>query len=529
MVAGIAVTAGSLILYLSTIAPTLTWGWDGKAVDGGELVAAAHILGIPHPPGYPTYTLLLKGFITVVPVGDVAFRGNLFSALLAATTIFLVYWTIFRLCLTVKPTASNGLAIVGAVLGSAVFAASPLFWSQSVVTEVYTLNTAFAIGLTLVALRLALHVTPDPKRAPSTWDLLLFGLLFGVGLGNHLTLLAVGVPLLVWIAIARGWRQVVSPWLIGSLVIGLSVYLYLPIRAAQHPGINWGGANTFDGILWMVTGQAYQQYVFGVSASSLLDRAITWLELVFSQFNPLGLFFGIIAVRPLFTKATGLLVASAVSIAALTIYSISYNTVDFEVLMIPAFLLFSVWIGFGLFWILAEWLSVDSTSVAGSQEIRLPVPLSYQTLALSVIALVLVPGMLIVFNYGDQNLSGDRSALEHGRNLFSSVPDGTVLMSASEQDVFSLWYLHYVLRPERNIAVIATPLLQFDWYRDGIRRQFPDRVPDLTGLGEKAAANEIVSHNQGSSRVFFTYRDSSVARPYFLDQIGPVYEAKTKE
>lgn len=529
MVSGIAVAAGSLILYLSTIAPTLTWGWDGKAVDGGELVAAAHILGVPHPPGYPTYTLLLKGFITVVPVGDVAFRGNLFSALLAVITIFLVFWTIFRLCLTIRPTASSGLAIVGAVMGSAVFAASPLFWSQAVVTEVYTLNTAFTIGLTLVAMRLALHVAAGSKREPSKWDLLLFGLLFGVGLGNHLTLLAVGAPLLLWIALARGWRRVVSPWLIGSLVIGLSVYLYLPIRAAQYPGINWGGANTLDGIVWMVTGQAYQQYAFGVSASSLLDRMITWLELVFSQFNPLGLFFGIIAVRPLFTKATGLLVASAVSIIALTVYSISYNTVDFEVLMVPAFLLFSVWTGFGLFWILTEWINVDPTAVEGAKVIKLPMPLSYQALALSAIALVLVPGMLIVFNYGDQNLRDDKSALEHGQKLLASVPDGSVLMSASEEDVFSLWYMHYVAQPERNIAIIATPLLQFDWYKDTVRQQFPDRVPGLTGLGVKAATNEIVSHNQGSSRVFFTYRDSFATRPYLLDQVGSVYEAKINE
>ena len=58
--------------------------WDQKGVDGGELLVAAHGLGIPHPPGYPTYTLLLRSFATLVPIGDFAFRGTLLSAVLAS-------------------------------------------------------------------------------------------------------------------------------------------------------------------------------------------------------------------------------------------------------------------------------------------------------------------------------------------------------------------------------------------------------------------------------------------------------------
>ena len=64
--------AGSLALYLSTLAPTLTSGYNNTGEDGGELLAAANTFGIPHPPGYPTYTLLLKSFATMVPIGDFA-------------------------------------------------------------------------------------------------------------------------------------------------------------------------------------------------------------------------------------------------------------------------------------------------------------------------------------------------------------------------------------------------------------------------------------------------------------------------
>ena len=144
VLAGAAVGAASLALYLLTLAPSLTWGWNGNGADGGEFLAAANTLGIPHPPGYPTYTLLLKAFATMVPVGDFAFCGNLLSAILAAGSIVTIYWTVLRLCRSIKSEAPEALAITAAALGSAVFATSPLFWSQATITEVYTLNALFA-------------------------------------------------------------------------------------------------------------------------------------------------------------------------------------------------------------------------------------------------------------------------------------------------------------------------------------------------------------------------------------------------
>ena len=64
-------------VYWFTLAPAV---WVG---DSGELIAAAHTLGIPHPTGYPLWLLLVKGFSSVVPFGSVAWRANLFSALCA--------------------------------------------------------------------------------------------------------------------------------------------------------------------------------------------------------------------------------------------------------------------------------------------------------------------------------------------------------------------------------------------------------------------------------------------------------------
>ena len=292
LLVGVAVGAASLALYLVTLAPTLTWGFEFRAVDGGEFLATAKVLGIPHPPGYPTYVLLLKAFTTLVPFGDFAYRGNLLSALLASASVFVLYWVTIRFCRAVEPNAANGYAVIAAALGALTFAASPLVWSQAVVTEVYTLNALFLAALLLIAADLALQRQSQTSSgvASITRRLALFGLLLGLGLGNHITLIVFAAPLLYWIGSAIGWRRLASPWTFAAFILGLGVYAYLPIRSAQGPPINWGHADTIPGLLWMVTARPYQEYVFGVPAGTLVSRALEWTNLVFSQFNPLGLF-----------------------------------------------------------------------------------------------------------------------------------------------------------------------------------------------------------------------------------------------
>ena len=128
----------------------------------------------------------------------------------------------------------------------------------------------------LIASYLALPRTvEDGEKRPATgpW-LALFGLLLGLGLGNHLSLVGVAGPLLLWLMATLGWRAVLTPWLVGPLVLGLGIYVYMPIRAAQDPPVNWGNADTFEGFRWMVTGRVYQDYAFDVPGSKVAGRVV---------------------------------------------------------------------------------------------------------------------------------------------------------------------------------------------------------------------------------------------------------------
>ncbi len=111
-------------VYLSTIAPDLTWANRGS--DGGGLITAAATNGIAHPSGYPLY-LILARFFQLLPVGSLAFRTNLMSVFFAILTALLVYAIVVRYLL-----AQTNRYYVPCIAGlSAGLAAgfSPLFWS----------------------------------------------------------------------------------------------------------------------------------------------------------------------------------------------------------------------------------------------------------------------------------------------------------------------------------------------------------------------------------------------------------------
>ena len=76
----------SLVVYLLTLAPSITWQHHGA--DSAELAVAAAVLGVPHPPGYPTWTLLAWLF-THLPLAELAQRVALLSAFSAAACIWL--------------------------------------------------------------------------------------------------------------------------------------------------------------------------------------------------------------------------------------------------------------------------------------------------------------------------------------------------------------------------------------------------------------------------------------------------------
>lgn len=90
IVAGMVAFVLPLLLYVVTLAPSVT------LEDSGEFITAAYLLGVPHPSGYRLWCLITHAF-TWLPWGTVAERVHLGSATFSAATAWLVYLVVLRL------------------------------------------------------------------------------------------------------------------------------------------------------------------------------------------------------------------------------------------------------------------------------------------------------------------------------------------------------------------------------------------------------------------------------------------------
>lgn len=223
--------AGTLGLYLRTVAPGLLFG------DSGEFQVAAWTLGLAHPTGYPLYLLLgslwqhLLALFGLTP----AYTLNVLSALFGALTVATLYLVLMQWL-----TSSLAVRRLVALLAALLFAVNPTFWSQSLIAEVYTLHTLFVVLLVHLAYQLLLFSTPAAGATSrgEAWGLAgQMGILLGLALTHHaMTLLL--LPSL-FIALWRSRQAWATPARLGTLllatIVPLLLYLYIPLRSGPSP------------------------------------------------------------------------------------------------------------------------------------------------------------------------------------------------------------------------------------------------------------------------------------------------------
>lgn len=219
--------AAAFALYAMWAPPSFYW------LDSGELSAAGVGLGVAHPTGFPLYIMMARA-AALLPLGELAFRVNLLSALCAAVAVAAVC----RLVIEVgrgHVAAITGGAVAGALLGSCLLLAR-----HATVAEVYA-PTAAVFALTLLAIdRVA--------RGGGARAGLMLAVLCGLGLGLHpLYRLLVPLPVLVLLIVRlrRGARwPLYAPVL--ALAIGAAAQLLSPVRSAtgRIDAIDWGHPRT---------------------------------------------------------------------------------------------------------------------------------------------------------------------------------------------------------------------------------------------------------------------------------------------
>nr|XP_035964882.1 transmembrane protein 260 isoform X3 [Halichoerus grypus] len=262
---GVAVFAGVAAVFTLTLPPSVPGG------DSGELITAAHELGVAHPPGYPLFTLVAKLAIMLFPFGSVAYRVNLLCGLFGAVAASLLFFTVFRL------SGSHA----GGILAAGVFSFSRLTWQWSIAAEVFSLNNLF-VGL-LMALTVHFEEAATAKERSKIAKIGAF--CCGLSLCNQHTIVLYVLCIIPWILFRLLKEKELS---LGSLLklslyfsAGLLPYVYLPISSYLNQARwTWGDQTTLLGFLTHLLREEYgtfslAKYETGSSMSKILLSQVT--------------------------------------------------------------------------------------------------------------------------------------------------------------------------------------------------------------------------------------------------------------
>lgn len=472
------------IIYILTLAPGVCW--EHHSEDSGDLITAAWVLGIPHPTGYPLFIILGWLWSHVIPIGSVAWRMNLFSAFwgaLACGMLVRTVWRSFDLngrgenisrLLRAEASASAGL-----LLGFSTYV-----WQQSVITEVYTLNLFFITLISWILVELlagaeeSSSITSDESQRH--WKdkrarlLSLLGLSWGFSLTNHMMALFLFPGILVVLIFGKlGIKRSEILKAAGLWFLPLLLYLYLPIRSAMQPVLDYGDPQTLKGFIWMVTGEQFRKIMFSLVPYQSLYQIMKYYSLP-AQIGALGSIAAMLGLIKLLIGETRgallLAVHTFLLVASALFYLANYAIWDPEGYTLAINVASSIWAG---------WFMKVVT--------EFPSGFWRKIITNVVIILVLaMPVIALITHWEQADVSSNRVAIEFGEESFKHFEPNAIVLEVRYERAFALWYYREVeyAKTRPDVAVIYVGHNVYQWGLDILKRKYPDVVvPDkpLTG------------------------------------------------
>ena len=485
-------------LYAVTLAPTTAF-WDTS-----EYIATAHILGIPHPPGNPLFVVLARAWsVLLAPFGiPVPMRVNLFSAAMGAgahALWFLVIHHILRYF-----SEDRFFRLAGAAVAVIVSATAFTVWAQSNVNEkVYTVTLLTIALLTWLTFRWQEKL----GRGRDGNILVLMAFILGLSVGNHLMAILVAPAIGIFILVVQpksltNWR-VYAAGLV-AVFVGMSIHLFLPIRAVLEPLIN-EGAPVCEGIGSALASIAsygemgceplseslarnqYQKPPLHPRQAPLIAQIGNYLQYFDWQWArrmagtdthfpgaraPFTALFFVLGIWGAIRhykrdRASFLFMATLFGTLSLVLvyylnfkYGYSYPRPDGSVwevrerdyFFIVSFSVWGLWAGMG---IVALW-----------QQLALERRFSFRK-ASPVLGIALIP---LIMNWPWASRAHDYSARDWAYNLLMSVEPYGVIFTNGDNDTFPLWYLQEVEGVRQDVTVMVTSYLNIDWYALQLKR-----------------------------------------------------------
>jgi hypothetical protein len=484
----------ALLLYTFTLAPTVT------LVDSGELIVAAHGLGVAHPPGFPLWVMLAH-LASLIPLGNVAARINFSSALFAALACSMLSLVVAELMIacahiaTPKRTKKSAREsknversdrgrfsqFVAALVAGLLMAFSRTLWSYATITEVYALNALLILIVFFLMVRWRRRIIETQKDAGdqlATHDIWLYAaaLVFGLALGVHHVTVALTLPAVAAIVYrTQGLRFFTSRRLLYAALISIggliAVYSYLPFAASRSPVMNWGDPRSLQEIWWHITGRQYRVF-FSFSPATMGAQFVEFCRMALREFGFVWLPLTLLLASAGFANAykrdrTAFWFLLLIVIADLA-YSLSYEIAeDKDAYYLPSFISIAIAAGLGIRWL------IQLTVVRRSP--------TWRPYVAAGTAIVLTTATAFSANWPFNNRRHYFIAGDYVENLFGTIAPNGLLLTQDWQVASPMLYVQEIEQRRGDVKVVDVNLLRRSWYFDYLRHAHPDLVERSRG------------------------------------------------
>ena len=329
----------SFILFLSTICPNLYWR------DGGEFQAVAYQLGITHPAGSPLYSLVAKVF-TFIPFGSIAFKVNLFSAFFGAFLIAVTF-ILTAECIEIvfSPENKNASLLSGTVAVS-FLAVSHTLWFNAIQAEVYTFQNCFIVLIVFFLVR--------GFRTKEKTHLYMAAFLFGLSAGAHIIMILSIPALLLFLRLfyRNSIRFSHLGIIIMFVILGASIYLYLPVRSTVNPYYDWGNPENIKNFMIHVTDRKDSSLHLSFSPEIFSQNFKKYSSFYLEEFSFLTIFLGLFGFTIFFRKNRALMFGLALFFFSQWFFFIRFWSTSTQ--YIPTFIFFTLGIAIGIYAVLQK-------------------------------------------------------------------------------------------------------------------------------------------------------------------------------
>lgn len=451
-------------IYLFTLAPSV------RQIDSGELATVQDSLGIAHPTGYPLFTLIGYLFLKI-PLGlRKITQSNLLAAIWSALSIFFFIKVLMLLLLNIefkknkndskrnqKTTTQIKLdedQEIFSIIAAAFFLAlSKTFWMQSISVEVYSLQTL------LFSLILYYSVKAFYLKENSFKSWIFVGFSFALGFSNHMTtLLAIPFAAILFFMKEKFNKEsfkIILKVIQVSIPLLVTVYLYLPIRAVQNPIMNWGNPINIENLWRHITGKQYQVWLFS-SFESTKKQLINFISNFPSEFTIVGILLGIIGLIFLYKNDKKIFIATFVTFLFTILYSVNYDIVDLDSYFLLAYIIFSIWVLFGLITIY--------------QIIKKKIKTKGMIIPIFTL-LVFIP---LISNKSEVDQSDVYTFEDYTKAILNGVETNSIILSYQwDYFISPSYYFQFVENFRKDVIVVDKELLRRSWYYNQLRRNHP--------------------------------------------------------